>query len=113
MAGGITLVTFPVTDVAATKALLTALTGVEPYVDGGYYVGFRVDGHEIGLVPNGHKQGMTGPVPYWDVPDMAGALAELTERGATIRQEPRDVGGGLLVATVADGDGNVFGLRQA
>jgi predicted enzyme related to lactoylglutathione lyase len=112
MAGGIKLVTFPVTDVAAAKAVMTGLTGVEPYADAPYYVGFRVDGPEIGLVPGGHEQGMTGPIAYWDVPDIAAALAELTEAGATIGQEPRNVGGGMLVATVVDGDGNVFGLRQ-
>lgn len=113
MAGGIKLVTFPVSDVEASKEILRRLTGEEPYADSPYYVGFRVDDAEIGLVPGGREQGMTGPIPYWDVPDMTAALAELTAAGASVAQEPRDVGGGLLVATVTDGDGNVYGLRQA
>ena len=46
-----------------TKSLLTVTLGTEPYVDAPYYVGFRSDGFEIGLDPNGHSQGMTGPVP--------------------------------------------------
>jgi predicted enzyme related to lactoylglutathione lyase len=111
--GGIKLVTIPVTEVATAKAVISKLTGVEPYADTPYYVGFRVDGPEIGLVPGGHQQGLTATVPYWDVADITAVLAELTEAGATVRQEPMDVGGGMLVATVVDADGNVFGLRQS
>ena len=56
-------VLYPVKDLDKAKATFTALFGVEPHVDSKYYVGYEVDGHEIGLVPNGHVQGMTGPEP--------------------------------------------------
>ena len=32
--------------------------------------------------------------------------------GATVKEAPRDVGAGRLVATVPDPDGNVLGLLQ-
>jgi predicted enzyme related to lactoylglutathione lyase len=103
---------YPVTDIAAAKALYGRLLGVAPYADEVYYVGFRVDGQDIGLDPNGHKKGMTGPIGYFDVEDIHGVLKGLVESGAEVLQEPRDVGGGKLIATLKDADGNVFGLAQ-
>ena len=40
------------------------------------------------------------------------SLAEVTAAGATVKEPVRDVGGGRLVATVTDPDGNVLGLLQ-
>jgi len=57
---GIRTIIYPVEDLGSAKALYSKLSGVEPYVDEAYYVGFRVGDQEIGLDPNGHKQGMTG-----------------------------------------------------
>ncbi len=76
------------------------------------YVGFSVDGAEIGLVPSGHDQGMTGPVPFFDVDDISRTIGALQAAGALVVQEPSDVGAGLLVAKVSDADGNDIGLRQ-
>ena len=36
----------------------------------------------------------------------------MTAAGATVKEPPRDVGGGRLVATFTDPDGNVLGLVQ-
>jgi predicted enzyme related to lactoylglutathione lyase len=36
----------------------------------------------------------------------------VTAAGAAVQQPARDVGGGRLVATVTDPDGNVLGLVQ-
>ena len=55
---------------------------------------------------------MTSPVAYWHVADIEAKLAEVTAAGATLKEPPRDVGGGRLVATVTDPDGNVLGLLQ-
>ena len=109
---GIKTVLHPVSDLAAAKAVYAALLGVEPQTDGPYYVGFDVEGQHIGLVPNGGPQGMTSPVAYWHVPDIEAKLAEVTAAGATVNEPAHDVGGGRLVATVADPDGNVLGLLQ-
>jgi predicted enzyme related to lactoylglutathione lyase len=106
------LVLYPVSDVEAAKAIYRTLLGVDPYADSPYYVGFKVDDRELGLVPNGHAQGMASAVPYVAVDDIKSALAALIEAGATEGQAITDVGGGMLVASVKDGDGNVTGLRQ-
>ena len=102
----------PVSDLAAAKAVYTALLGVAPQTDEPYYVGYEADGQHIGLVPDGGPQGMTTPVAYWHVPDLEAKLAELTAAGATVKEAPREVGSGRRVATVTDPDGNVLGLLQ-
>jgi predicted enzyme related to lactoylglutathione lyase len=109
---GIKTVLHPVTDLTAAKAVYTALLGVAPQTDESYYVGFEVAGQQIGLVPGGGAQGMTGPVAYWHVPDIEAKLAEVTAAGAAVKEPAHDVGGGRLVATVTDPDGNVLGLLQ-
>jgi predicted enzyme related to lactoylglutathione lyase len=109
---GIRTVLHPVSDLAAVKAVYTALLGVPPQQDESYYVGFEAGGQHIGLVPGCGPQGMTSPVAYWHVADIEAKLAELATAGATVKDALRDVGGGRLVATVSDPDGNVLGLLQ-
>ena len=109
---GIKTVLHPVSDLEAAKAVYTALLGVAPQADSSYYVGYDAEGQHIGLVPGGGPQGMTSPVAYWHVTDIEAKLAEVTAAGAKVKDAPRDVGGGRLVATFTDPDGNVLGLLQ-
>jgi predicted enzyme related to lactoylglutathione lyase len=109
---GIKTVLHPVTDLAAAKAVYSALLGIAPQADAPYYVGYDVEGQQIGLVPAGGPQAMASPVAYWHVADIEAKLAEVTAAGATVKESPRDVGGGRLVATFTDPDGNVLGLLQ-
>jgi predicted enzyme related to lactoylglutathione lyase len=109
---GIQTVLHPVSDLAAAKAVYSALLGIEPQTDGPSYVGYEAEGQQIGLVPGGGPQGMTSPVAYWHVADIEAKLAEVTGAGAAIREPVRDVGGGRRVATITDPDGNVLGLLQ-
>jgi predicted enzyme related to lactoylglutathione lyase len=107
---GVKTILHPVTDVAKSKPVYTALLGREPTSDAPYYVGYEAEGQQIGLVPGGG--GQTSPVAYWHVADIAAKLAEVTAAGATVKDAPRDVGSGRLVATFKDPDGNVLGLIQ-
>ena len=109
---GIKTVLHPVSDLAAAKAIYTALLGVPPQADAPYYVGYEAEGQHIGLVPGGGPQGMTSPVAYWHVADIEAKLSDVTAAGATVKEPVRDVGGGRLVATITDPDGNVLGLLQ-
>jgi predicted enzyme related to lactoylglutathione lyase len=109
---GIKTVLHPVTDLARAKEVYTALLGAAPTADSAYYVGYDAAGQHIGLVPGGGPQGMTTPVSYWHVSDIEAKLAEVTTAGATVKEKPHDVGGGRLVATFTDPDGNVLGLVQ-
>ncbi len=109
---GIRTFIYPVKDIAQAKALYGKLLGVEPYMDEAYYVGFRLGDQEIGLDPHGHKQGMTGPVGYYQVDDIKKSLQILLDAGAQVHQDVKDVGGGKLIATVKDADSNIIGLIQ-
>jgi predicted enzyme related to lactoylglutathione lyase len=109
---GIKTVLHPVSDLESSKKVYTALLGVEPTADASYYVGYEAEGQHIGLVPGGGPQGMTSPVAYWHVSDIEAKLAEVTAAGATVKEAAHDVGGGRLVATFTDPDGNVLGLVQ-
>ena len=102
----------PVSDIEKAKPVYTALLGTPPQHDAPFYVGFDVAGQHIGLVPTGGPQTMDSPVAYWHVSDIEAKLAEVTEAGATLKDAPREVGGGRLVATFCDPDGNVLGLIQ-
>jgi predicted enzyme related to lactoylglutathione lyase len=112
MTAGMWTIMYPVADLDAAKSLYGELFGVEPYMDESYYVGYKVADQNIGLDPNGHSKGMSGPTGYWHVDDIEAALDGLVARGATKAQEITDVGGGKLIATAQDPDGNVIGLLQ-
>src|SRR5215472_12810378 len=109
---GIKTVLHPVSDLERSKKVYTALLGVPPQNDASYYVGYEVAGQHIGLVPGGGPQGMTSPIAYWHVSDIEAKLADVTAAGATVKEAAHNVGGGRLVATVTDPDGNVLGLLQ-
>jgi predicted enzyme related to lactoylglutathione lyase len=109
---GIKIVLHPVTDLEKAKEVYTALLGLPPQADSSYYVGYEAAGQHIGLVPGGGPQAMTSPVAFWQVPDIEAKLAEVTAAGGTLKEPVRDVGGGRLVATFIDPDGNVLGLLQ-
>jgi len=113
MTSGIRTFIYPVKDLPRAKALYSKLSGVKPDMDEVYYAAFSVEGQHIGLDPNGHSQGMTGPVGYWHVDDVKKTLKALLDAGAEVQQEIKDVGGGKLIASVKDADGNVIGLIQA
>jgi predicted enzyme related to lactoylglutathione lyase len=108
MVKNIKLLVYPVTDIGKAKAFYSKFLGVEPYVDSPYYVGYKVGDLEVGLDPNS----TIGPISYTDVTDIRASLKELTEAGAEILQDIKDVGNGLLIAQVKDTDGNVVGQRQ-
>ncbi|MFD7512732.1 VOC family protein [Streptomyces sp. NPDC059853] len=109
---GVRTVLHPVSDLAAATPVYAALLGTAPQSDTPYYVGFEAAGQQIGLVPGGGPRAMTSPVAYWHVADIEAKLAEVTAAGATVHEPVHDVGGGRLVATVTDPDGNVLGLLQ-
>jgi predicted enzyme related to lactoylglutathione lyase len=112
MTDGLKTIIYPVRDIEAAKAVFSALLGVQPYLDQPYYVAFTAGGQDVGLDPNGHAKGLTGPVPYWHVPDIAASVKLLLDAGAQTVEEVRDVGGGKLVTSLKDADGNVIGLIQ-
>ncbi len=114
MIQGLRTVLYRVPDLAAAKAWYGALLERAPYFDEPYYVGFNVGGFELGLDPD-PADGTPGPggtAAYWGVPDARAALERLRALGVAVASDARDVGGGIVVATVHDPWGNEVGLIE-
>ncbi|HUK27018.1 MAG TPA: VOC family protein [Candidatus Acidoferrales bacterium] len=111
---GVKTLIYPVKDITAAKKLFRNLIGVEPYADQPYYVGFKVGDQDIGLVPNGQgpMAKATGMTAFYHVDNIKQSLQTLLNAGAKVQQEVKDVGGGRLVASATDPDGNIIGLIQ-
>jgi predicted enzyme related to lactoylglutathione lyase len=107
-----TLRTFlvPVSDLAAATAQYAAVLGAPP-VESPQYVGWHVDGQDIGLVPMG-EYAPKAPTVYLAVEDIQATYDALVAAGMSGQQPPTPVGPGRTVATLADADGNVFGIQQ-
>ena len=112
MTEGVKTFIYPVRDLDTAKAPFTALFGGAPESDTPCYVGWKVAGRTSGSTPNGHAQGLNGPVPSWHVDDIASSVRALVATGCEVLQDAKDVGGGKLIAWVNDADGNVIGLLQ-
>jgi predicted enzyme related to lactoylglutathione lyase len=110
---GIKTIIYPVKDIARATTLYSKLLGIDPAIAEPYYVGFNVGDQHIGLDPNGHKKGVTGPIAYCHVDDVKKSFQQLLDAGAQAHQEIQDVGGGKLIASVKDADGNIIGLLQS
>jgi len=106
---GIKTILYPVKDIDQSKTVFRKLLGVEPYADQPYYVGFRIDDQDIGLVPGNPEGGVTA---FFHVDDIKGSLQILVDAGAQIIQNIKNVGGERLVASAKDKDGNIIGLVQ-
>ena len=111
---GLRTVIYKVPDLARAKAWYRELFGLTPYFDEPFYVGFNVGGFELGLDPDtrGQSPGPGGSVAYWGVEDLKGVMQRLTAAGVEVNAPLKDVGEGILVATIRDPFGNVVGLIE-
>ena len=109
---GLRTVIYLVDSIVEAKSWYAKVLGIQPYFDEPFYVGFNVGGFELGLQPaegTAHR-GAGGVTAYWGVDDVAGTYRMLLEAGAAPAEEPTEVGGGIIVATVKDPWGNLLGL---
>ncbi|HEY5933146.1 MAG TPA: VOC family protein [Kofleriaceae bacterium] len=107
-------VIYQVDDLPLAKAFYSAILGKKPYFDEPYYVGFDVEGQELGLHPDISKirPGAGGAVAYWRVDDLGATWQHVLAIGADAVDSPHDVGGGISTAIVSDPCGNLVGLIQ-
>lgn len=107
---GLKSVIYPSSDLAKDKEFWTTVSGVEPYFDEPYYVGFNIHGAELGLDPNAAQEGLNYPVSYWHVKNAKEAAETLKSQGVAVHSELKDVGGGMMMGTFKDESGNIFGI---
>jgi catechol 2,3-dioxygenase-like lactoylglutathione lyase family enzyme len=105
---GLRTVIYPSPDLAEAKAWWTGLLGAEPYFDQPFYVGYEVGGYELGLLPTGDPA--EGAQVYWGVADVAEAVREAVQHGATEHTPPTDVGEGIVTALVRNPLGSLVGF---
>jgi predicted enzyme related to lactoylglutathione lyase len=110
---GLRTVIYHVDDLNKAKEWYTRVLGHGPYFDQPFYVGFNVGGFELGLNPD--LSGVTkggSTHAYWGVSDARDVHRRLLELGAKKNSDVMDVGEGILVATVVDPWGNIFGIIE-
>ena len=100
-------------DIEAAKNWYIKATGVQPYFDEPFYVGFDINGYELGLDPDGsHFTPGNHSISYWAVDDVLIASEKLVTSGALLIQQKTNVGGTIEVAIVEDPFGNHIGLIE-
>ena len=114
MIQGLRTTIYRVSDLDRAKEWYASMLSRRPYFDEPFYVGFDVDGYELGLHPvePGSPRPEGGIVAYWGVEDADAALGRLLGLGATSHTEVQNVGDGIRVAIVLDPDGNTFGIIE-
>ncbi|MBE9584215.1 VOC family protein [Mucilaginibacter sp. JRF] len=106
---GLRTTIYRVPDLQAAKAWYTKAFEVEPYFDEPFYIGFNIGGYELGLQPDESTLG-DNVITYWGVTDINTEYNRFIAAGATVHEEPQNVGGEIWVSTVKDPWGNVIGL---
>lgn len=109
---GLRTTIYKVSDIKKATDWYTKAFNKEPYFIEPYYVGFNIGGFELGLQPDDILADLktANVLSYWGVKDIAGSYHHLLSLGATSHEEPTNVGGDLMVASVIDPWGNCIGL---
>ena len=106
-------VIYHVDDIDKAKEWYKNITGIEPYFDQPFYVGFDINGCEIGLDPDmtSIEKGNQS-VAYWSVDDIKAAVDKLTSNNASVILSIEQVGDGIKTAVLKDPFGNAIGLIE-
>jgi len=113
MIQGLRTVIYFVKDLETAKAWYTQIFKKPPYFDQPYYVGFNIEGFELGLCPDQEGENFdNNTIAYWGVKDATATYKYLLENGSIANEELKDVGEGILLGTVIDPAGNVFGIIE-
>lgn len=106
-------VIYHVNDIDKAKEWYIKITGIQPYFDEPFYVGFDINGSELGLDPDmtNIDEGNSA-VAYWSVEDIEDAVKTFTANNATILFPITGVGEGIKTAVLRDPFGNAVGLIE-
>ena len=108
---GLRTTIYKVFDLTDAKDWYTKVFQVPPYFEEEFYVGFNIAGYELGLQPEYLvTEKHDAVVSYWGVENVEAEFNRILELGATAHEEPQNVGGDIMVATLKDPWHNVIGL---
>jgi predicted enzyme related to lactoylglutathione lyase len=104
-------VIYHVNDLAKAKEWYFNLTNVQPYFDEAFYVGFNINGFELGLDPDlDNIDTGNHTVTFWSIADINYSVEKAVAIGATIFAPICNVGGSIETAIVTDPFGNNIGF---
>ena len=113
MIQGVRTVIYYVKDLETAKAWYTEIFEKPPYFDEPFYVGFNIEGFELGLQPDSKGENFdSNIIAYWGVKDANTVYNNMLTKGCIPNEPITDVGGGILLGTVIDPAGNVFGIIE-
>lgn len=109
---GLRTAIYKVPDLQTAKEWYAEAFNTQPYFDEPFYVGFNIGGYELGLLPYEGNPPVLGDnvLVYWGVDNINEEYMRLFELGAEGYEEPNNVGGEIMVASLKDPWGNLIGL---
>ena len=106
-------VIYHVEDLDDAKNWYKNITGTDPYFDQPFYVGFDINGCELGLDPDVNNiEAGNQSVAYWSVDNIEAVVEKLTENNASVISAITEIGDGIKVAVLKDPFGNAIGLIE-
>jgi predicted enzyme related to lactoylglutathione lyase len=111
---GLRTVKYSAKDLAEAKRWYIEVTGITPYFDEPFYVGFNVGGYELGITPdsNAAPRRAEAGIVYWGVTNADSAWTRLIGLGATPNEPIQDVGEGIRIGSLHDPFGNLLGIIE-
>ena len=109
---GLRTTIYKVADIQAATKWYSEAFNSEAYFDEPFYVGFNIAGYELGLQPEEEVADSKAEsvLTYWGVEDIQAEYQRFLSLGAVAHNEPENVGGEIMVASVKDPWGNIIGL---
>ena len=109
---GLRTTIYKVADLNSAVQWYSEVFQTEPYFNEPFYVGFEIGGYELGLQPEETAAASKAEsvLTYWGVDDIDSEYKRFVESGAVPHEEPTNVGGEIVVASVKDAWGNIIGL---
>jgi len=109
---GLRTCAYLVADLKEAKDWYSKAFDAKPYFDEPFYVGFNIGGYELALMPQAESPASKSEslLTYWGVNDIQAVYNKLIDLGAISHEEPKNVGGELMVASVKDPWDNIIGI---
>lgn len=108
---GLRTTIYKVSDLAKAKQWYSQAFECEPYFDEPFYVGFDIQGYELGLQPEENPLSKSDAVvSYWGTNAIDDEFQRFLSLGATEHEAPQKVGDEIVVGSVKDPWDNVIGL---
>jgi len=106
-------VIYHVEDLDDAKNWYKNIIGIDPYFDQSFYIGFDINGYELGLDPDmTNVEAGNQSVAYWSVDNIEDVVDKLIVNNASVISSITEVGDGIKVAVLKDPFGNAIGLIE-